>query len=234
MLKFAPSQRPTTSQIMKNKLFKDFNKSLGYTVNTNILPPKYCNLTNYYAFDMLVRISSNLPITLETFFLAADMYNRALVYAEPYINLQENFKNLVYIAMTSLYMAIKLIESFSISPEKITKLTQNKYFTSNSILRGESLLTTQWNGVTYPENLYNVSTTFRRLEFAFNLAKNCKIYKNIDLDKWDKSDKIEAKSEGVFDKNIQFNQFLSGTQYYKDLKEDNKNYIQKIYNKDQK
>lgn len=234
MLKLNPNQRITTKQILNNKIFNKFKTKLGYMVNPDIPPPKYCNIANYYGFDMLVRISTNLPIKTETFFLAADIYNRALPYAESYKNVKKNFPNLVYLAMISLFIAVKMLETFRLTSEKLYELTEKKYFTPNSIIRGESFLTSQWNGIIYPKNLYNVSTTFRRLEFAFKLARKCNIYRNIDLDKWNKCNKKEAVKEGVYDKNTPFNSFLSRTQYYKELRKDPINYVKTIYEMDQK
>ncbi len=233
MLMFAPSKRPNIKQILNNKIFKSFKNNVGLNINTPTLDIKYCNIANYYAFDKLIRIATNLPISTETFFLATDMYNRALPYAEAYTNLEESFKNLTYIAMTCLYMAVKILEPFKLTPQKLVQLTQNKFFTANSIIRGESLLTSQWKGIMYPKNLFNISTTFRRLEFAFNLNRRCKVYRRIDLDKWTKLDKKEVKTEGVYDKNVPFNIFFPQTQYYKSLVND-ENYIQKIYDKDNK
>ena len=127
-----------------------------------------------------------------------------------------------------------MLETFRLTSEKLYELTEKKYFTPNSIIRGESFLTSQWNGIIYPKNLYNVSTTFRRLEFAFKLARKCNIYRNIDLDKWNKCNKKEAVKEGVYDKNTPFNSFLSRTQYYKELRKDPINYVKTIYEMDQK
>lgn len=225
MLYLNPNKRPTTQEIISSPLFVKFNQKYGSVINPHIYPPKQCDFINYLGFDQLIRTLTHLPVRLETFFLASDIYNRSLVFASK----ENRYNNLIYLANVAIYMAIKMIENFSVPPQKLVKMLGDRdSFTERSILRGESKLVTEWNGIIYPKNLFNVSDTFRRLEFAFKLGFNCNIYSKIDLDSWYSENNKELKQEPKYNKYTSFNEFLGRTEYYS-LIETEPDYLDQMY-----
>jgi len=232
MLNFDPSKRPSTQEILKHPLFSKYNNQVGIVINPRILKPKYCNIITYYAFDNLMQVGTRLPISLETFFISADIFQRSLHYATKGETLEDNYKNLVFLANLSLYMGIKMIESYHLPPKKLVELN-NGEFSERSLIRGEMMLTNNLDGIMYPKNLFSQSSTFRRLELGFNLLRNCFAYHKLNLEKWKEMNDKEEKSEGTFDKYIPFKTFVVNTDYYKKIKDRSREeYIPEIYKKD--
>jgi len=232
MLNFNPSKRPSTQEILKHPLFSKYNKQGGIIMNPRILKPKYCNIITYYAFDNLMQVATRLPISLETFFISADIFQRSLHYATQGETPEDNYKNLVFLANLSLYMGIKMIESYHLPPKKLVELN-NGEFSERSLIRGEMMLTNNLDGIMYPKNLFTQSSTFRRLELGFNLLRNCFAYHKLNLEKWKEMNDKEEKSEGTFDKYIPFKTFIVNTNYYKKIKgRSREEYIPEIYKKD--
>ena len=100
----------------------------------------------------------------------------------------------------------------------------------------------------YPENLFTQSTTFARLEEGFNLSRNCRVYRYINLNEWKKLDLEESKyfskdaasqeHEVYQDKWGDFITFFKKTNYYtyltdaKYLSDSELFYITKLYEDD--
>jgi serine/threonine protein kinase len=228
MLEFDPSKRATVEEILSSPLFKKMNQN-----GKRVQPPIFksdCDYMVYEGFDTLVRISTRIPISLETFFLAVDIYQRSLIYGHPKTgNFDQDYRNMVYTASISLYIAAKMIESYFIDPELIVSLAGN-FFTADKLIFGESFITNNLEGIIYPDNLFTSSSTLNRLNIAFDISRNCFLYRKIDLNKW----KILSDKEGEkYDKYISFNTFLGQTEYYKLVLEDpDRKYIKELYEKD--
>jgi len=234
MLSFEPSKRPSTEKILKSPLFSSIKSIISK--NERVNPPiikSECDYMIYEGFDTLVRIGSRLPISLETFFLANDIYQRTLNFRHPKTdNTEEDYKNTVYLATIALYMAAKMIESFFIDTKTLIELAGN-LFTTKNLIFGESFLSNSLEGILYPENLFTASTTLERLLLAFEISRNCFVYPYIDLKEWKLLNDEEEKTTTKFNKYIPFNKFLGKTEYYAAIKDDSeRNYINSFYKKD--
>jgi serine/threonine protein kinase len=228
MLLFDKDKRSTISEILK--LFKYEITKTEYK-NPQVEKTN-CDINAYEGYDMLFRMSTQLSIRTETFFLAADIYQRSLSYRNISSDSKENFRNVTYNATLALYMAIKMVESYFADTVMLTELAGN-VFKPYKLIIGESVLTNNWKGILYPNNLFRASTTERRLLQALDLTRNCFIYRNIDLQKWRQYSEEEEKNEGKFNKYISFSKFVGKTQYYRDLLE-KENYLKNFYDEDQK
>lgn len=232
MFQFDPKLRPNTKTILSN-FFISYNSS-GKIIVPKILPPIFCNEMIYDGFDVLTRMSAKVPIHLETFFLAVDIYQRSLANRHPLIgNWREDYNNTVFQAALSLYMAVKTIEPFFADPEVITELAGN-LFPSKYLIIGEAALVNAWGGMIYPDNLFTNSTTYDRLHKAFEISRNCHIYRKIDIVEWKILNDDEAKSGAkvYLEKWGDFLSFLKNSSYYDNFKDVTFSYISDLYNKD--
>ena len=126
----------------------------------------------------------------------------------------------------------KIVENYYVSPDEFAKLTEN-IFTAEDLLKGESALAEDWQGIFYPDNLFTESSTLDRLNQSFELCRNSFIYRKIDLVKWKKLN--DEEDEGEYDKYTPFISFLSQTNYYKLVYEDSsRKYIKVLYDHDKK
>jgi serine/threonine protein kinase len=134
MLQINPSIRYSDLDVVNSPIFRNFKKLFGNLVS----PIRYkieCSDLFYTGFDYLVRAATNIDINTETFFLAADMYQRAF----PFHNPEADEPNIIYLASICLYMSIKMIEPFYADPDFICNLSKNK-FTSGQLILGEAYL----------------------------------------------------------------------------------------------
>jgi serine/threonine protein kinase len=226
MLNFDSTKRATLPEVLK--MFKQEIVKTSY-VNP-IVEKTNCDLVAYEGYDMLFRMAVQLSIRVETFFLAADIYQRSLPFRNVSSDYGENVRNAIYNATLSLYMAIKMVESYFADTAELAKLAGN-IFKPQKLILGESVLTNNWGGIIYPNNLFRASTTERRLLQAFELTRNCFLYSKIDLAKWREYSEQEQKDEGKFNKYTSFSKFVGKTQYYHDYLE-KPNYLRSFYEKD--
>ena len=241
MLAFDPLLRPNTSQVLASPLFSDvvLRAKEGTIVNDPINKPIACNELIYEGFDILVRLSTRISIKLETFFLAADIYQRSLAYRQPIKgNANKDYTNTVFHACVSLYMAIKMIESYFADIDVITRLAGD-LFSPEYLLKGEAALVNSFRGKIYPNNFFTNSTTFRRLEEGFNLSYNCHLYRKINFKEWKALNDVEASKhknknpEQIYlDKWGLFIPFLIKVKYYSYLTDATLSYIASLYQHD--
>lgn len=235
MLDFDPKKRPTTDEVLASPLFRGIpSASLRYEVKEISIGKGECSKADYEGFDVLARIATRIAMGLETFFLAADIYQRILPFRNRSKDIPEDYKNVVYTAALAIYMAIKMLEGYFADTVKIAELAGN-LFQPEKLILGESVIVNNWNGIIYTDNLFTKSSTLKRLNEAFNLARNCFIYRKIDLDAWKQFNNEEEKIEGKFEKYIPFNDFFLQTPYYSLITDDKDfqlEYITKLYTKD--
>ncbi len=245
MLDFDPTKRPSVDEIMKNPLFQHFRnqeklnykklgKPIGKVIYKRPYPPRKCDSIYYYGYDYMVRLAMKLTIKVETFFLAADIYQRALAYGHHLTgDFKKDWANVALTAATSLYMAIKMIEPYKPDTLTLSKLSSN-IFSPNDIIKVEASLVQLFGGIIYSRNLFTDSNGKKRLVYSFdNLLMNCHIYHRIDLDQWIKDGK--KNQEVPYNKNILFSQFIGETEYYNNIVNGDRNkYVPLIYNKDVK
>ncbi len=234
MLSFDPKLRPNTNEILASPLFKSIPKTIsnGLRMYRRPYPPRKCDIIYYYGYDFMARLAMKLAITTETFFLASDIYQRALAYANLLTgDFARDWPNVALMSVTSLYMAIKMIEPYNPDPVALTKLASNA-FDFTDIIRVEASLVQMFDGVIYPRNLFTDSEGENRLIYAFdNLLRNCHLYHRIDLDIWVK-DGI-TKLEMPYNKYIPFADFIRKTEYYNLVKSQDQNkYVPDFYKKD--
>ncbi len=234
MLSFNPTERPTVDEIMKSPIFYALKRDIGHgmSIYKRPYPPRKCDLIYYYGFDFMVRLALKLSITIETFFLTADIYQRILAFGHHLTgDFKKDWPNVALIAVTSLYMAIKMIEPYFPDPIALTKLASN-VFDSNAIIKVEASLTQLFEGIIYPRNLFTEGEGKNRLIYAFdNLLMNCHVYYKIDLGMWIR-DGIK-KPESPYNKYGQFSDFVKLTQYYQSIQKEAQNtYVPRLYQKD--
>jgi len=217
MLEFEPKYRASMDDVLnyfdiKEDITDDINED-NYELKP-IIPDFECNLKNYEGFDALVKLSMKIPINLETFFLAADMYQRILPIRRHHDDECQDYKYTVYVATLSLYMATKISESYYVKPKKFIESSGN-IFTVKDLIDGETALIEEWQGIFYPNNLFTNSSTLGSFKLAFELSRNCFIYRRLDLKQWKKNNDKQEIEEGEYNKYTPFITFLSQTNYYK-------------------
>ena len=214
MLDFDADKRANLYEVLE---FLKFTKK-------EYVPPKYtnplikhgdCDDIAYKGFYHLFRIAVELRvIRLETFFLAADIYQRSLIYRNISSSPEGNLRNLIYQATLAFYMASKMVESYFIDIEMLAKISGD-LFDPDLLLLGEAALVNNLKGILYPMNLFRASTTERRLLEGFDLLRNCFLYRQINLKKWLKLSLKEENKQGKFNKYILFSKFIAQTRYYR-------------------
>lgn len=228
MLEFDVKKRATLDEVLK--LFKpEIPKNKTHYINP-IIEKATCDKIVYEGFDTIFRMSLKLSLRVETFFLAVDIYQRILPFRNISTNYEENKRNIIYNATLALYMAIKTVESYFADTEMLAKMAGN-VFKPYKLVQGEAVIVNNLYGIIYPNNLFRASTTERRLLQAFELLRNCFLYRNIDLEKWREYSEEEEKAEGKFNKYVPFSSFVGKTQYYRDYLE-GADYLEKLYKKD--
>ena len=241
MLEFDPEDRPDTNEILSSPVFSKFRKVKrmerpegleGEVVKVPILSPTFCNQLAYEGFDILVRIGTRIPIKLETFFLAADIYQRSLAHRHPLTgDKRYDYNKTAMQAALSLYLAIKMNEAFFADTEKLAELAGN-LFQPKDLIIGEAALTNAWGGKFYPNNLFTMSTTTERLIEAFEVSRDCHLYRYLGVPEWGELNDQEKDMEIYPDKWGKFIPFLKLTPYYQYLKGSNREYIEELYEKD--
>ena len=194
MLSFNPLDRPTADQVLA-ELTRD-TRIGGQVIPSPVLPPALCDALILEGFNTIVKMCSKIWAKLETFFLAADIYQRSLAYRHPLTgNMTADINNSIFQGVLAVYMAIKVVETFGANPKKLTELSGDR-FLSEDLIIGESHLVTGFGGHIYPNNLFTASTTKARFEKAFELSRNCHVYRKIDIAEWKALDREEA-AEGA-------------------------------------
>ena len=239
MLRFNPESRISIEEVLKSKLFKKINEENGkerkeksFRIGKN----ECCTLLTYKGFDFLVRLATKFPISFETFYLAGDIFQRTLSHRGPLTgNEEKDYKNIRFLAALSLYIAMKMIETFFTDPEEFQKYSGN-VFTVKQLIDGEAALINEWNGKIYHTNLFNISDSFDRLNKAFEILRNCDLYRKIDLEKWKEynEEEIENGEFKKYNKYISFVSFLSNTPYYANMFDETRSYIKMLYDEDRK
>ncbi len=231
MLAFNPANRLSASDILKSPIFKNMKLSDGTVIYNRPNRPLQCNPIYYHGFDLMFRSATQLNIKTATFFLAADIYQRSLSYSYKLTgDMDKDWPNVATQSQTSLFMAVKMLEPNPPDINLLVKLAHNA-ITYNDIVKAEAALIQLFNGMLYYPNLFSESNGRIRLNFAFDLLRNCHIYYRIDLEEW-KRDGIR-KPEPYFDKYIPFNDFIKGLDYYKTAAtEYPDSYLQRYYNQD--
>lgn len=216
MLSFDPAIRPTAKEILSSSLFALYDKNAMSVVLTPSIPEVSCNPYYYEGIDSIVRMCINLPVTVETFFLSVDLFVRLFSFFP--IPSSNKYDHLIYLVDLSIYMAIKVTENYFPDAVKIAELSGR--VTAEKIITGENSVVSLLGGIIYPKNLFNVSTTKRRINAAFEVCNNCYLYPNIDLDEWERLNKEEEAKEGKWNKYGLFSEYISNTAYYKNILSD--------------
>lgn len=233
MLDFDSEKRIPGTEILR--VLTGETKIGGSVLPTQIYPPTVCDQLSYEGFDVLIRLSVKIWIKTETFFLAADIYQRSLAFRRDLVesNDDQNYNNMVYQAALSIYMAIKMIEGYYADTDKIAFLTGYR-FSPKDLIMGECFLANNFEGHIYPNNLFTNSTTKARMIESFKLSRNCHVYRKIDLDQWKILNDQEAiDGDEIYDEKWGFFiDFLELTDYDHLLNDDTFSYIGKLYRDD--
>ena len=227
MLEFDVNKRATILEIMSSPLFKNVNREVvSVTYKNPNINKTVCDIFSYKVFNKIFQMAIKLQMRIETFFLAVDIYQRSLAYNE---NSNEEESNIAYLASLSLYMAIKMVESYFADIYSLTELA-GKHFKPEKLLLGEAVLINSWQGLVYRSNLFRASTTERRLLEGIELGRNCNIYPKLDLQLWREYSEEEEISEGRFQKYGFFQNLFPKSKYYAEMKD--ANHVEKFFEAD--
>jgi len=229
MLDFDPDERITTDEILSDFLFSNYKIPTGNIIYKLPLQPRKCDLIYYYGFDYLIRLALNFALKTETIFLAGDIYQRSLAYAHKLTdNFSKDWPNVVVLASTSLYMAIKMVEPYYTEIETFVALGSNM-FKQDDLLRIEAALTQLFEGIIYSKNLFTETESKPRLELGFETLRNCHIYHLIDINRW----KVLSSDHQGYDKYTMFSDFIVNTKYYQlMLNKTQVEYLPKLFDED--
>lgn len=232
MFDFNPQNRPEMKEIISDPLFSKFKfESKGYSKQLKTKKPISCNILYYYGSDFLIRTAIAYSFKLETFFLAADIYNKGLAYIQPLTgDANKDWGNVMLLVVTSLLMAVKITEIFTLDLKTLTTITYNA-FPKTDIIRVEAALTQLLNGQIYNKNLFTESNDIDHLVKAVDLVRDCNIYYRINLDEW----KSNQKSNQIFNqKYVKLDYFLKNEmpEYYKLLMGNDQSYLEIAFKND--
>src|SRR5581483_8373851 len=181
MLVLEANKRINLDGILNSKLFAQFKNQVKIIDGISIQPMVYksrCDIIAYQGFDYLVRCCLITELSTETFFLAVDIFHRALSYEKNY-----DYANIIFLATIALYMATKMIESDYADPTFFVSLStsQNPLFTEKDLIVGETAVTNLLYGIIYPHNLFTYVSSGDELEQAFDMSRNCFLYGKYDM-----------------------------------------------------
>jgi serine/threonine protein kinase len=237
MLSIDPSRRPTIDSILSDPLFKNIKDHNINTIEKVIYNtpgnPVSCDIIYYFGFDYLVRVMLQIiGIKTETFFLAADIYQRSLEHA-PILTADKpkNWINVVLLVLTSIFMAIKITEPYYPNPSILVQLGLN-LITRQDIINKETALIEILGGIVSYKNIATETTNQRYLVRAFDLMRNCHIYHKIDenyLSSWKQHQAGLIKDVKHYQ---HFTEFIKTTKYYELLHQSPDIYVPILYQQD--
>lgn len=233
MLDFDPNQRATIDEVLSSKLFTHIRtkEKVGRMIYEPPMSPRSCNIIYYYGFDYMLRLALRFPIKTETFFLASDIYQRALAFGHVLTgDFNKDWPNVSLLGTTSFYMATKTIETSVPEINTLAEIASNA-FPPGKIVEIESILTQLFEGRIYSKNLFTQSRTKSDLIQGFDLLRNCHVYYNIDIDRWGQSGK-KYKNNSNNSKNTELRKFIKETNYYNYVRQTSQEYIKDLYEKD--
>ncbi len=113
---------------------------------------------------------------VELLFLSVDLYYQGLLFAS-----SNDKKSLLLIALTSLWIALKLLEDpfYDIEPIAYHNNIDLKYF-----IQAETILVEKLRGILYRQYLYHICQTCEDLLDAYSLLFKYEYYLIIDLPRW--------------------------------------------------
>lgn len=178
MLEFYPDRRYSINQVRNHPPFNTLPSQKGYwnenprTMYTSPLPI-YREIV-----DILVNYirSSFKGSYIELLFLAVDLYYQGLLFSSGH-----DKKSLLLIALTSLWIALKLLEDPFFDIENIA----NEFgIDLNYFLKAESILVEGLHGILYRRYLYHTCQTLDDLLNAYPLLFEYEYYLILDLPRW--------------------------------------------------
>jgi serine/threonine protein kinase len=231
MLSWDYRSRPKYDQILSHELFSNMVPNLHLGLSKYYLPlkPVSYSAQYYQGFDQMIRLFLQLPTSVETFYLASDIYQRSLAYIKP--NDLDDKIWVETLIITSTYMSIKILEPFKITVEKLIKLSHSSV-SEDKIYLTEAFLVQSFGGKIYQKNLFTEAITLDRLLQGFEYLRNCFLYHKIDLIAW----RGEIKQDNNDVLYMTFNDFLAMTTYYRKYMSvlPPENYLPILYNMDYK
>ncbi len=210
MLKFKKTERISLKSVLEELGGYDSNKlSIYFPI---ILKPDY-NVYMYKGFNFLFNLCLEVNVNTETYFLAADIYNRSLADWNLMDNITDNIRIAKYHAGLSLFIAVKMVEPYNLSAERVSELCDSA-FRPEKLLMAECIYVNNISGITYPDNLFTNSFSEKTLEYATDLCGNLFLYRYIDIAEW----KNKYSRDRYLDKYQNFKLFTKNTQYYSLIK----------------
>jgi len=242
MLSMDPTKRPTIDSILADPLFQNIhtniqNPNIQHTKNNVIYispgVPVSCDIIYYFGFDYLLRVMLHITgIKTETFFLAADIYQRSLKNAPPLTtDKPQNWINVMLLVLTSIFMAIKITEPYYPDPAILVHLGLN-LITRQDIIKTETAILETLGGIVSFKNIATESTNQKYLVRAFDLMRNCHIYHKIDenyLSSWKQHQSGLIKDVNLYQP---LAEFIKTTKYNELLPQAPDNYVPILYQQD--
>jgi len=260
-----PSNRINTQMIIKDPLFNHIgsgcitSEPLNITINSNVVdagimhpmvdrPMKY-DIVQYRAFDFMLRGLIQLGDSIQTIFLAGDLYQRILHSLDiildgrslsdsfPPNQSPSNSKNNKWsivscVAMTCLLIAHKMIEPTVLGIDNLVTMC-NHEFSSDSVRRTEEIIIETFGGILYRRNLYMTSTCHHKMTVAFDSLYNCFSYHRLDLDKWEEMSLPQCGDDCVSIAGKPFDFIYNQTYHHKIstgiIRIDTNDYVEYIY-----
>jgi len=187
----------------------------------------------YLALDYLIRLFNKLNLKVETFFIAADLFNRTLGYLYTlhsyYLSNPLEWKHgcrigevLTLGATVCLWIAEKTIEDKYHDVQGIHQMV-NRYYSTKLITDMERHLVVCLDGIIYQWNPFLNCSTIEDLVIAFNEITDIFNYQNYTI----KKHTVDCNN---LPHTIQFNTVYNRTQYIRNLPKDRDKLNEFIYN----
>ena len=235
-------KRATAPMVVNDHLFDNIRNSNsevngGVMYPTTDRPTKY-DIIQYRGFDFMLRGFVQLEDSIQTIFLAGDLYQRVLHTLDLILyDDTDNHKWSIFscVSMTCLWMAHKMIEPSTLSVNDIVKMSSHA-FSNDSVRRTEEIIMETFGGIIYRKNLYTTSKCHHKMSVAFDSLYNCFLYHQFDLDKWEEMSLPQCGDDCVSTAGKSFDFIYSQTYHHKIstgiVEIDTPDYVEYIYRRD--
>lgn len=207
MLCVNPDDRWDINTIIKHPIFNNKNNKIGLVIQPKCEEIKVMDWRYYLAFDWLYFICDKMQNTVETTFLACDLFHRIL----PHLlaNTTDIPLHDIYYTMITCYaISLKCIESIKPNYKMIVDLDIPKK-TNGHFIDEEFKIIKMLKGIIYRKNIFNISKNLNELHKLFEYTHNIYLYKYIYISG------IKDDQMPMGDKSQSFRIFFRNTSYYK-------------------
>lgn len=206
MLDWDPTKRPTAKTIIqKMSMLTKIPEMNGILIQTEFQEPVKGTFDDYIAFDTMMKVGIKYNLTVETFFLAVDIYHRC---SSITLSVNKDARK-HFIAMMSLFIAAKITETQQLGIDFVVASGSYQRF---EVVRSETIILRALQGAIYRKNFFTEAKTVQSLIIAFETCRNPTKYTSVNMTKFGQ-DEIGLRNF----ENYSMQDFVRHTSYFNNI-----------------